>query len=147
MNAREAPGWKIVLRKEVRSRRILPEGSKESNAPLFTMGNDEDCEGLRLERELQEGQQEAVGTGHDVLLEEVFVAGRHRSVRGRGRRHVGTAGTNAAVSNQRHGRGGAASRARRGRARGRHRADAVEEGNESPQEKDWLEEDFLYAEG
>lgn len=44
-NAREALGWKIVLRKEVRGRRVLLTNEISEEPPLFQMGRDEDFEG------------------------------------------------------------------------------------------------------
>lgn len=36
--ARESPGWRVVLRKEVRGRRILPNNEDDEDAELFQMG-------------------------------------------------------------------------------------------------------------
>lgn len=44
--ARETPGWKVVLRKAVRGRQVLPEQEEETEAVVFNMGDDEDFEGL-----------------------------------------------------------------------------------------------------
>ena len=46
-DATEAPGWKVVLRKEVRGKRVLPNNEDETKAELFEMGKDGDFEGLR----------------------------------------------------------------------------------------------------
>jgi len=89
-DAREAPDWKIVMRKEVRNKRVLPNHEEEVEAEMFTMGADEDFEGLRPQREVGEGLEPPVSRSHDVVREEVLVLGRARTVGtsgGRGRRH------------------------------------------------------------
>jgi len=45
-DATEAPGWRVILRKEVRGRRVLPNDSEDAEAELFQMGDDEDFDGL-----------------------------------------------------------------------------------------------------
>ena len=52
----EAPGWRVVLRKEIRGRRVLPNCEEGTETPLFQMEEDEDYEGLRPERKVGEGQ-------------------------------------------------------------------------------------------
>jgi hypothetical protein len=96
--ARESPGWRVVLRKEVRGRRVLPNNEDEEDAQLFEMGQDEDFEGLRLDREVGEQEVEMVATREDVILQPVMrrnrATARGRGGRGRGGRgrfggHVG----------------------------------------------------------
>lgn len=83
-NAREAPGWKIVLRKEIRGKRVLPSNEDEGDPQIFRMGADDEFEGLRPEREVGEGPAAAVATGQNVLVQEVFMTRGRRAVRGRG---------------------------------------------------------------
>lgn len=96
--ASEAPGWRVVLREEVRGRRVLPNHVEEEDAELFQMGEDKDFDGLRPEREVGEEQVPAACTGQDVVLEPTRRA-RRRSVNGparvtnrRGRRPAGGRG-------------------------------------------------------
>lgn len=83
--AREAPGWKVVLRKEVRGRRVLPSTGEDRETELFNMGDDEDFEGLRPDREVGENPGDEIFTGQDVELEEVLRQGRQRTGRAHGR--------------------------------------------------------------
>lgn len=76
--ARESPGWRVVLRKEVRGRRILPSNDDDEETELFQMGEDEDFEGLRPDRNVGEEELEAAATGEDVLLEPVIRLNRAR---------------------------------------------------------------------
>ena len=79
-NARESPGWRVVLRKEVRGKRVLPNNEGEEEAELFQMGRDEDFEGLRPDCEAGEEELAPAATGEDVLLEAVFRP--NRGIRG-----------------------------------------------------------------
>jgi hypothetical protein len=85
--ARESPGWRVVLRKEVRGRRVLPNSEDEEDAQLFQMGQDEDFEGLRPDREVGEQEIEMAATGEDVILQPVMrrnrATARGRGIRGR----------------------------------------------------------------
>jgi len=85
-NAREAPGWKVVLRKEVRAKRILPHEEEEREAEMFHMGHDDDFDGLRPEINVGEGPAQAVATGHNVFLREDVPPGRQSRGRSTGRR-------------------------------------------------------------
>ena len=69
--ATEAPGWRVVLRKEVRGKRVLPNNGEDVEAQLFEMGADEDFHGLRPEREVGEEQIPAAPIGENVILEPV----------------------------------------------------------------------------
>ena len=87
--AREAPGWKVVLRKEVRGRRVLPNNEDDEEAELFKMGEDEDFEGLRPDREVGEQDVEPAATGEDVLLQPIIRLNRARRGGRGGRGHIG----------------------------------------------------------
>ena len=69
--ARESPGWRVVLRKEVRGKRILPTTNDEEGI-LFGMGRDEDYEGLRPDCEIGEQELPPADTGVDVVLEPLI---------------------------------------------------------------------------
>ena len=79
-NARKRPGWKVVLKKEVRARRILPNDEEEMEAEMFDLGHDEDFDGLRPEREVGEGLVHAVRTGYTIVMQEVLIPRRRRGV-------------------------------------------------------------------
>lgn len=87
-NAREAPGWRVVLRKEVRGRRVLPNNNNDEEPTLFQMGRDEEFEGLRPDREVGENGLEPATTGETVILDPVFRPTRGVR-RGRGMRGGG----------------------------------------------------------
>jgi len=81
--AKEVPGWRVVLKKDVRRRRVLPNELEDVEAPLFEMGHDNDFDGLQLEREVGEEPMPFVGTGQNVVVEPV-----RRPRRGSGRAGV-----------------------------------------------------------
>jgi hypothetical protein len=62
----------VVLRKEVRGKRVLPNSEINEKATLFQMGRDVDFEGLRPDREVGEQELVPAATGVDVLLEPVI---------------------------------------------------------------------------
>jgi hypothetical protein len=68
-NARESPGWRVVLRKDVRGKRVIPNSENEEEPELFQMGQNEDYEGLRPDREVGEQELPPAATGVDVYLE------------------------------------------------------------------------------
>ena len=80
-SARESPGWRVVLRKEVRGKRILPT-TNDDEGRLFGMGRDEDYEGLRPDREVGEQELPPAATGVDVVLDPLI---RGNNVRRGGR--------------------------------------------------------------
>ena len=89
--ARESPGWRAVLRKKVRGRRILPTNDDDEEAKLFQTGEDEDFEGLNPDRDVGEQDLEPAATGEDVVLEPVIRLNQvRRGARG-GRGRVGRA--------------------------------------------------------
>ena len=69
--ALESPGWQVVLRKEVRGKRVVPNNSEDVQPQMFEMGIDEDFDGLRPDREVGEGQVPAAATGETVVLEPI----------------------------------------------------------------------------
>jgi hypothetical protein len=147
-DAKEAPGWKVVMKKEVRGRRVLPNNEEEIEAELFDMGADEDFEGLRPHREVGEGPEPPVGTGYDVVRKEVLVTGRATSLRergGRGSRWGARGGGSERVPAM--GRGAIGRPVRGGRGRGRWRPNAAvdEENADVGSEEDRDAEELLYA--
>jgi len=140
--AREAPGGKVVLRKAVRGKRVLPEHEEDTKTLLFNMGDDEDFESLRPERNVGEGSVDAVPIGHDVVMQEVLVRGRGGQ-RNRGRDRGRSIGRGFQT-----GRG-----ARGGRGRGRAGRPSVQLAESSnmaapifANEEDQNEEELLYRE-
>ena len=69
--ATKAPGWRVVLRKEVRGKRVLPNNGEDVEAQLFEMGADEDFHGLRPERKVGEEQIPAAPMRENVILAPV----------------------------------------------------------------------------
>lgn len=121
-NARDCPGWRVVLRKEVRGKRILPSTINEEGR-LFGMGRDEDYEGLRPDRAVGEHALAPAETGVDVVLEQALPPMNGR----RGGR--GTRANNRGAARGRRGRGGG----RQGRDEHResqHEANSNTEGEE-----------------
>jgi len=147
-NARESPGWKIVLRKEVRGKRVLPDNIEANEPELFRMGEDDDFEGLCPQREVGEGPSAAVNTGQDIVLEEVLRQRTHRTVlrtpsRGRGRGNQGARGRGRAAS-----RRGGLHESNVGRYRGRSGLGSGmnNEDYTSVVDEDRNEEELLYTE-
>ena len=126
--ARESLGWRVVLRKEVRGKRILPT-TNDKEGTLFGMGRDEDYEGLRPDREVGEQGLPPADTGVDVVLEPL--------IRGNNLRRGGRA---AHGDNQRGARG---RRGRRGGRGGPQAGRIVDHGQNSGTEGD--EEDHLHG--
>ena len=126
--ARESPGWRVVLRKEVRGKRILPT-TNDDEGSLFGMGRDEDYEGLRPDREVGEHELPTASTGVDVVLDNPI---RGNNVRRGGRAAHG--------DNQ---RGAGGRRGRRG-GRGRHRAGRNVDHDQNPG-SEGVEEDHLHV--
>lgn len=123
--ATEAPGWRVVLRKEVRGRRVLPTNNEETEGELFQMGHDEDFDGLRPDREVGEGQIRPATTGQDVPVEAIRRPHRNR---GRG----------AATGVDRGGRRGRGGRGRSsGRGRGCDRSHVAEVSSEQCSEAEY----------
>ena len=64
--ATKAPGWRVVLRKDIRGRRVLPSSADDPEVQLFQMGQDDDFHGLHPEREVGEGQVAPAQTGQHI---------------------------------------------------------------------------------
>jgi len=92
-------GWRVVLRKEVRGRRVLPDNNSEEELRMFHMGRNEDFKGLRPDREVGEQEVPTAATGENVILDPIVRPNRGRRVwRGaRGRGRGGTGGTRGTI--------------------------------------------------
>ena len=71
-HAREDPGWKVVLRKEVRSRRVHGNMGAFEDGGMFSMGENDDHEGLRAPEIIPEENAAALPTGRRIVREEAF---------------------------------------------------------------------------
>jgi len=67
----EEPGWKVVLRTEVRGRRIDNELEEEDEPEMFAMGRDADFAGLRMAVELSKVPHDPLPGGRDIPLNQV----------------------------------------------------------------------------
>jgi len=68
----DSPGWRVVLRTEVRGRRIDNENEDEEEAVMFAMGEDVDFEGLRPPPEILETNLNPLPTGRNIQMYEMF---------------------------------------------------------------------------
>ena len=66
-------GWKVVLRTEVRGRRIDIRAEEEEEPQMFAMERDEDFEGLQVPFEIPESNSNAPAGGRDIGLNELFI--------------------------------------------------------------------------
>jgi hypothetical protein len=66
------PGWKVVLRTEVRGRRVDSEMEEHDGIPMFAMGADSDFQGLRVPEEVPEINPDPLPSGRNVRLNEVL---------------------------------------------------------------------------
>jgi hypothetical protein len=78
----EEPGWRIVLRTEVRRRRIDSNRQEEEEIPMFAMGSDIDFEGLRAPDIIPETEADPLPTGRNIRLTDILneVLGEHAVV-------------------------------------------------------------------
>jgi len=67
----EEPGWKVVLKTEVRGHRIDNE-IEEEELEMFAMGRDSDFEGLRAATEDPESIPEPMEGGRNIEVQQVF---------------------------------------------------------------------------
>jgi hypothetical protein len=68
----EEPGWKVVLRTEVRGRRVDNDIEEDDPIPMFAMGADVDFEGLRAPEIMPETHQDPLPTGRDIRLNDIL---------------------------------------------------------------------------
>ena len=71
----DEPGWRVVLRTEVRGRRIDNEMDEEEEAEMFAMGRDLDFEGLRASTEIPETNPEPLLTGRHIRMPQIVDQG------------------------------------------------------------------------
>lgn len=70
----DEPGWKVVLRTEVRGRRIDNEMEDPDEHPMFSMGSDYDFEGLRVPESIPERNPDPLPTGRNIQINEIINA-------------------------------------------------------------------------
>jgi hypothetical protein len=68
----EEPGWRVVLRTEVRGRRIDSDRTEEEEIPMFAMGSDIDFAGLRAPDIIPETEADPLPTGRDIRLNDIL---------------------------------------------------------------------------
>jgi hypothetical protein len=68
----DEPGWRVVLRTEVRGRRIDSEMEEEQEAEMFAMGRDVDFEGLRAPSEILETNPNPLPTGRNIQMPDIL---------------------------------------------------------------------------
>ena len=66
------PGWKVVLRTDVRGRRVDSEMEERDEIPMFAMGADNEFQGLRAPEEVPEGNPDPMPSGRNVRLNQVL---------------------------------------------------------------------------
>jgi hypothetical protein len=68
----DEPGWRVVLRTEVRGRRIDNNIEDEVVNPMFDMGADVDFEGLRAPDVIPETHLDPLPTGRNIRLNDIL---------------------------------------------------------------------------
>lgn len=68
----DEPGWRVVLRTEVRGRRIDNNIEDEDVNPMFEMGADVDFEGLRAPDVIPETPPDPLPTGRNIRLNDIL---------------------------------------------------------------------------
>jgi len=68
----DEPGWKVVMRIEVRGHRVDSEMDDKEDLEIFAMGRDFDFEGLRVASELLETCRDPLPGGRNIELNEVM---------------------------------------------------------------------------
>lgn len=71
----DEPGWKVVLRIEVRGRRVDNEMEEEEEAEIFRMGNDNDFEGLNATTAVPETNVDPLTTGRNIRMNDILGEG------------------------------------------------------------------------
>lgn len=74
-DAKDEPGWKVVLRTEVRGRRIDNDMEDAEEVEMFRMGDDVDFQGLRESTVIAEQNPEALPTGRNICMRDVLGEG------------------------------------------------------------------------
>jgi len=72
-DAREEPGWKVILCKEVRGQRVYGNHGVSKDRPLFAIGEDDDHEGLCAPEHVAKDNPRRVETGRVVCEEEAVL--------------------------------------------------------------------------
>ena len=67
----DEPGWRVVLRTEVRGRRIDSTMDEAEEAEIFAMGRDIDFEGLRAPKEIPETNPAPLLTGRNTRMPQI----------------------------------------------------------------------------
>lgn len=68
----DEPGWRVLLRTEVRGRRIDNNIEEDDINPMFAMGADIDFEGLRAPDVIPETHPDPLPTGRDIRLNDIL---------------------------------------------------------------------------
>jgi hypothetical protein len=71
-DAHDEPGWKLVLRKEVRGKRIFQTVGAAQDEGMFHIGQDEDHEGLRPRTDVPEFDLPPVRIGRNLRRQDAF---------------------------------------------------------------------------
>ena len=71
----EEPGWKVVLRTEVRGRRVDTAMEGEEETEMFQMGDNADYEGLRTSAILPDTIPDPVSTGRNIRMNDILGEG------------------------------------------------------------------------
>ena len=68
----DSPGWKVVLRTEVRGRRVDNEVEEDDVIPMFAMGSDVDFACLRAPNTIPETQPDPLPTCRNIRLNDIL---------------------------------------------------------------------------
>lgn len=72
MQALESPGWRVVLRRDVRGKQVGNADGEMERSPLFGGGTDDDHEGLRPPEIISEASPNRSSTVREVSREDLF---------------------------------------------------------------------------
>ena len=72
-DAREDPGWKVILRREVRSRRVHGNVGAFEDRGIFYVGEDVEQEGLRVPKDIPEENRAQLMTGRTIRHEDAYI--------------------------------------------------------------------------
>ena len=73
VDAREDPGWKIVLRKEIRGQRVYGSMASAEQEGMLAMGEDSNHEGLRAPEVIPEENRDRLPKGRTIRRDEASV--------------------------------------------------------------------------